>query len=171
MRFEDIPPIAAARYEVDVSWLHLEMNLASYAEQGLNLDPDFQRPHVWTESQQVRFVEHMLAGGTSPRHIYFNAPRWREGKGPIELIDGKQRLAAARKFLRNELGVFGGHLYCDMGQMTSVGIQFRFHVHSFQTRAEVLEWYLQMNSGGSVHTEEEIARVQAMLDAERAAAG
>lgn len=42
----------------------------------------------------------------------------------------------------------------------------QWSVNELRTRAEVLRWYLQLNSGGVVHTEEELARVRALLEAE-----
>jgi hypothetical protein len=36
-----------------------------------------------------------------------------------------------------------------------------------KTRAEVLQWYLDLNTGGVVHTDEEIAKVERMLEAEK----
>jgi len=53
-----------------VMWGHLESTIAEYADThgipgslGLNLDPDFQRAHVWTEDKQIAFVEFCLRGG------------------------------------------------------------------------------------------------------------
>lgn len=164
MRYRDIEQFPHANYEVDVSWGYLENQLAGFGEMGLDLDPDFQRGHVWAAAQQIAFVEHMLRGGRSPRHLYFNCAGWRQGRGPIQLIDGKQRLEAARSFLRDELRVFGGYTCADLGGLPPMDPMFRFHVHSLPTRADVLRWYLAMNSGGSIHTEAELDRVRQMLN-------
>ena len=166
MRFQDIPQFPVANYEVDVSWSYLENTLTSYAEQGLDLDPDFQRGHVWSLEQQTAFVEHMLLGGKSPRHLYFNCPTFRQGRGLVQLIDGKQRLEAARAFLSNRLAVFGGHHFAEFEDRLPFDVQFRFHIHSLPTRADVLRWYIGFNRGGTAHTEEEMDRVRALLDRE-----
>jgi len=42
----------------------------------------------------------------------------------------------------------------------------KINVNDLQTRAEVLQWYIDFNSGGVVHTAEEIARVKALLEKE-----
>ncbi len=44
---------------------------------------------------------------------------------------------------------------------------FVFCVNDLQTRAEVLQWYLDLNEGGVVHTSEELNRVRAMLAKEQ----
>ena len=94
MNFSDIPQFPHSYYEVDVPWKQIEDNLVVYQEMGLDLDPDFQRGHVWTETQQRGFLEYSLRGGQSARHVYFNSPNWHQSRRPIQLIVGKQRLWA-----------------------------------------------------------------------------
>ena len=48
-------------------------------EDGLQLCPDFQRGHVWTEQQTPRGVRSFWEAG-SGRTIYLNNPNWM-GKG------------------------------------------------------------------------------------------
>lgn len=80
------------------------------------------------------------------------------------LLDGKQRLEAARRFLRNELSIFGGHRYADFeDSIRMANPSFNFYVNDLHTRAEVLQFYLDINTGGTVHTSDEIARVQKLL--------
>src|SRR5262245_21949911 len=117
MRFSDIPKFTRhAGWAVDVSWRYLEEHLEQHAGYNLNLDPDFQRAHVWTEPQQVRYVEFILRGGQSSRDILTNCVNWQSSLnniGPYELVDGKQRLAAVLRFLRNEIAIFGGNYHKD----------------------------------------------------------
>lgn len=161
MQFEDIRQFPRSSYSVDISWNYLEKFLQTSGE--LDLDPDFQRDHVWTTEQRVAFVEYILRGGTSSRDIYFNNPGWSRGFGVLQLIDGKQRLETARMFMRNELKVFGWRTCADLGGKPHQEVRFRVHVHELETRVDVLLWYLGMNNGGTVHTQEEIARVQVLL--------
>lgn len=42
----------------------------------------------------------------------------------------------------------------------------RVNINNLQTRKEVLQWYIEFNSGGTVHTKEEIDRVKELLAAE-----
>jgi hypothetical protein len=169
-RFRDIQQFTqSARYCVDVGWDYLLDQLAHYHEDGLDLNPDFQRAHVWTKRQQVAYVEFVLRGGHSSRDIQTNCPHWQSGsrEGPFVLVDGKQRLAAAVAFLQNELPVFGGYLYRDFtDRLTMAGPGFRWHVNDLETRAEVLQWYLDLNAGGVVHTDAELTRVRKLLEAE-----
>jgi len=162
----DIPKFTQhGSYSVTVSWGYLEHQLENFNEGGLlDLDPDFQRGHVWTLDKQVAYVEFILRGGASSRDILFNSSSWNNGMDtPIQLVDGKQRLEAVRKFMRNELVVFGETRRDDLGSFGASGPHFNFIVNDLKTRAEVLTWYLELNSGGVVHTEEELDRVRDML--------
>ena len=169
MRFSEIEPYTRnSQYHVDVAWSDLERHIARWtADYGMELDPDFQRPHVWVRAQQSRFVEHILRWGVNGKDLYFNCPHWNwSPKGPIVLVDGKQRLQAVRLFLSGRIRAFG-QKFAEFGEDTDwVRHTFKFHVNDLATRAEVLQWYIDLNAGGIAHKKSEIAAVQAMLEAE-----
>lgn len=131
----------------------------------LDLDPDFQRAHVWNESKRSRYVEFILRRGHSSRDIYFNCAKWPESVDgePLVLVDGKQRLDAVRRFLHDEVLAFGRRYSEFSGKLNMLVAYFDFHINSLETRAEVLQWYLDLNTGGVCHTPKEIAKVQALL--------
>jgi hypothetical protein len=129
--------------------------------------PDFQRGHVWTEQQQIAFVEFLLQGGKSGKDIMFNHPGWMKSfEGDFVLVDGLQRLTAVLRFLKDEISVFGGVKCSEFEDKLPSSISLCFHINDLPTKAAVLKWYLEMNSGGTPHSEEEIARVQNMLKSE-----
>ena len=175
MRFQDIPPFTrSSSYRVNVGWLHLESTIASYAadsaQSGIpfEMDPDFQRAHVWDREKQSRYVEFVLRGGKSSRDILWNCPGWQRTlglKGRFVLVDGKQRLEAVRAFLRGDVPAFGRLFGEFTDKLNPFGPDFMFHVNDLDTDAEVLQWYLDVNSGGVAHTAEEIAMVRGLLEA------
>jgi len=168
-RFKDIPEFTSwGSYHCNVGWGFIEQQLESMASpDGIDLDPDFQRGHVWNEEQQIRYVEFILRGGKSSRDILFNAPGWAcnppENPSPVVLVDGKQRIEAVRRFMRNEIPAFGNLLRDYKDKIRIIGPDFVFHVNNLTSRAEVLQWYLDLNAGGVVHTAEEIEKVRGML--------
>lgn len=169
-RFDAVPQFTReAHHAVDVPWSYLERQVATAVEYGLDLDPDFQRGHVWDDRKRRQYVEFCLRGGTSARNLYFNCPGYTSGEmGNYVLVDGKQRLTAVRMFLRDEVPVFGGHVFSDfVDRLRMTGPSFRWHVNDLKTRAEVLQWYLDLNTGGVVHTDAEIERVRKLLEAEK----
>ena len=166
-RVEDIiRPFPFSTYSIDLPMDYLESSLKRYTEHyNLDMNPDFQRGHVWTEEQQIAFVEYALRGGVSGKDIYFNAANW-QGNGDVGdmvIVDGKQRLEAIRKFLRGELVVFGKYRHDDFFR-PQIGL--KFHINNLKTRKEVLQWYCDFNAGGVVHSKEEIARVKKLIEKE-----
>ena len=168
-RFRDIPKlIHGGDYHIHVSWMHIERWL-SEEYVGADLNPDFQRGHVWSRDKQIRYVEYILRGGKSSKDIYFNNSGWMLAKeDDTVLVDGKQRLEAVRAFLRNEFPVFGSFFHEFTDRLTIVdNTVFIIHVNNLQTREQVLQWYLDLNDGGVVHTDDELNRVRQLLEEEK----
>jgi hypothetical protein len=163
--------IPSPHYRCDVHWGLLEDTLARYLKMGLDLNPDFQRGHVWTEHQQVAYVEWILRGGESGKEVHLNHPNWQSGRdGAFVLVDGLQRLTAVRRFLADEIRAFGTRLseFDDRDVLLrDWNLSFSFRVCSRKTRAEIIAWYLDFNAGGTPHAASEIERVRALLAAER----
>lgn len=167
MKFKDIPKLTnIGGYQVNINLKYLLSTLKGYEEDGLQYDPDFQRGHVWTEQQQIAFIEFLLRGGNTGRIIYFNHPGWMGNwKGDFVVVDGLQRLTACKKFLNNEIPAFG-HYYNEYEDRIPSDADLIFNVNNLKTRKEVLQWYIEFNSGGTIHTEEEINKVKKLLEDE-----
>ena len=165
MKFQDIPQMTQARYRVDVMWSYLFSHLNHYNESyGIDLDPDFQRAHVWAEAQQIAYVEYQLRGGISGKDIFFNCPGFQGGRdnpGPMVLVDGKQRLNAVTRFLQNEIPAFGSLLKDYEDKLYSLP-SFSVWVNNLNSRQAVLQWYLDLNSGVA-HTQEELDKVKELM--------
>jgi hypothetical protein len=174
MKLSDIHQFTSeGHYQVNQSWDSIEQWIARQVKQnGLDLNPDFQRGHVWTPQQQTAYVEFCLKGGKHSSLLRFNCVGWMSDfRGPFVLVDGKQRLEAVRAFLRDQLPVFGGHTISDFDEKDRelIGRRYDFvvAVNSLETRLEVLKWYLDINPGGVVHTDEEIERVRKLAAKEK----
>ncbi len=167
MKYRDIPQISPyGKYQVNVSWHYLEKQIAdAKRDYNLNLDPDFQREHVWTEEQQIRFCEWILRGGKTGRHLLFNCKNWNRGTPyDYELVDGKQRINAVLRYLHNEIPVFGNNFCKDFtDNMRLTGPDFIWCINDLATREEVLQCYLDFNGAGTPHTQAELNRVRALL--------
>jgi uncharacterized protein with ParB-like and HNH nuclease domain len=169
MKFQDIPQLTRiGSYQVNVGLKELKRHINGYLETGLQLCPDFQRGHVWTENQQIAYVEYLLKGGNSAKTIYLNQPGWMTNwKGDFVLVDGLQRITACLKFMNNELPVFGDNYYKEFeDKLSSIEPDLIINVNNLKTRKEVLQWYIDFNSGGTVHTEKDIQKVKDLLEKE-----
>jgi len=169
MIFAAIPKFTeTAHYQVHISWDSLIANIKRHENSKLtrlNLNPDFQRGHVWTEKQQRLYVEYKLRGGPGADIIYFNCKGWIiDFKGPFVIVDGLQRLTAVMQFLNNKLSVFGGHKcleYSDQNFLQKMHLIFA--INELKSRVEVLRWYLEINYQGTPHTTIELQKVKNLL--------
>jgi len=161
---QDIPQHPQIHYHITVDWRDLEHVVSRYiTEHNLQMNPDFQRGHVWNEEQKIAYIEYIMQGGTSGRQIYFNHPGWMNSfKGEFVLVDGLQRVSAVLDFLNNKIRVFGKYLNEYEGRLNS-DWYFDFNIAKIQKRIDVLKWYYFMNVGGTPHSEEEIKKVKGMI--------
>lgn len=170
MRLTEIPQIGVARYRVDMPISQVEEWISRQCQPSLGFDydlsPDYQRDHVWTKAQASAYVEWILRGGRSGREIYWNHPNWMRGfRGTLELVDGKQRIKAVMDFFNNKIKAFGMKFKEFEGGSSGMWtVCLSFNIADFQTRAEVLQWYIDMNAGGTVHKKAEIDKVRKMLE-------
>ena len=164
---ERTSPFPRSTWECDFGFEYLHKVVPQWeVEYGLDLEPDFQRAHVWTDEQRAAFVEYILAGGPSGRTLYFASPGWSRTlpeKPKTVIVDGKQRLEAVRRFMDDRLRVHGKLRSEWTGVVRlATGGRFRFSVADIG-REQTLRWYLALNAGGTPHTTEEIERVRTLL--------
>jgi hypothetical protein len=153
---------------VNVGLAHLPQMLEMY---GIDLDPDYQREYVWTPDQKRNFVGAMLEQPRIIPPIWLN---WDEDKTGCQVVDGKQRINACLGWLA---GDFAAHCPCgtkvyvrELGEVDrrNLGMNVVMDWNFIQLdRTGVLDFYLRLNSGGTVHRESELSRVRAMLKKER----
>jgi uncharacterized protein with ParB-like and HNH nuclease domain len=153
-------------YCVCVELRDFKYSIDRYIEKyNLEMNPDFQRGHVWTTDQQVKFIEFILKGGkTEP--IQFNHTNWMNGEGEMVCVDGLQRTTAILKFLNDELEIFDGYKLSQIDNLTLFNTNIYISVNNLKTRKEVLQWYIELNDGGTPHTKSEIEKVKRMLNIE-----
>lgn len=174
-----IRPLATAKWACDYGWDYLEKALEGFGEDyGLNLEPDFQRGHVWTPEQQAHYIENVYRR-VIPHEamlIQFNCPHFEDwhynGELPreMQIVDGLQRLTAVRKFLAGEVKPFGMSVEDFTGSSYDARRQLyrlRVAVHTFQNREDLLQHYLDLNTGGTPHAQSEIERVRGLLAASK----
>lgn len=172
--------VPECRYTVDMQFTDVEWSIDHYGKSydGFEENPDFQRGYVWTLEQQIKYIEAIVKGtvGDTGRTITFNCPDFQRDqvadsdlKG-FTVIDGLQRLTAARKFMKGEFRIFNDKVEggCDANYFDNSRFNFKsmpgfkLNIRNFQYKKEILDFYIAFNDGGTKHTDEEIERVKAM---------
>jgi len=169
MYYKDLPSFTrSANYCITI---HLNMFEWSIQEKidnyKLQLNPKFQRGYKWTEDQQIKFLEYLFKGG-KVESIKFNMPSWQNDDNvgnydEMVCVDGLQRTTALLKFVRNEIKVFGCY-YNEFDKPTHRRIRIELDINDLKTEKEVLQWYIDLNTGGTIHTNDEINKVKNMLN-------
>ncbi len=165
---KDIPQLLGSdsKYQVNVSWSYLGQFLQNEEHASYVLQPDFQRDHVWTQKQQIAYIEYKLQGGRGCNEVVFASQFINSCSTDMDtwlLVDGLQRITAVQKFLRDEIPAFG-YLLSEYSHTKGMLRTTDFVVRVIETDyAGALEIYLGMNAGGTPHTAEEIQKVRKML--------
>ena len=168
-RFKDIPQFTTSgNWQCDFEPVGLIKFIdEQVSEEGLQLNPKFQRGHVWSSKQQIAYIEYFLKGGKSGTVIYLNKPDWNINMPVGEYnefvcVDGLQRITAFRRFINNEIKIFDSYFreYTDKLRMK---FTIKVNINDLKSEKEVLQWYVDMNAGGTPHTSDEIEKVRKMI--------
>lgn len=169
MKFKEIPQFPHSSYNVHVSLDFLKEHLDHWDERivgnnhYLEMNPTWQRGHVWNVNQKIAFMEYFLMGGKTGKDVYFNCSTWGgDYTTPIYCLDGLQRISAALEFMDNKFPVFGCYRedYSDKPNH----VHFNFNVLALKNKKELLKVYLDFNSGGTPHNPAELARIEKMIE-------
>jgi hypothetical protein len=191
---DDVRPMPSSVYAVDCRLNDLEQFLQDQEQDMkscggvMELNPDFQRGHVWQRFQQVRYMESFLRK-IAPDRIFFNCPSYQSPgakkkagdipEGTFQCVDGLQRLTAVRAFVAGEFRVFAaddgsfeGYSADDLKGTSFDPRRYtlKICVFEFDTRAELLQFYVDLNRGGVAHSDEEIQRVKELMASAKVAA-
>ncbi len=114
--------------------------------------PPFQRPPVWTEPQQVRFIESAWNGLPLGTYCYNRAP---ESNSPYDawLLDGQQRITAVFAYIEDAFPVLG-YRYSELtpvDQSCFGLIPFTAMETRLDDEAACLDVYERLAYGGTPH--------------------
>ena len=163
-------------YSVTIEFSYLESQIERNLRYGLDLNPEFQRQHVWTEAQRVAYLEHILTGGETGKDILLGdtGEPGIDGKSPnFVIIDGRNRLAAIRAFVAGEIRVFAGRGGRAEGwKWDELGISLRrSHIASVRwsivrasSLSNLVALYLKFNEGGTPHAAADLDRARAIRE-------
>ena len=151
----------------------------SYENVLLEMNPEFQRGHVWDINKKIAFVENLLRGLDINKTIRFNDLTMRPHdnadvvlRNKIVCIDGLQRFTAIIDFIDGKFKVFDKQLsYEDilnnenkaaMRNIFSHAL-LRFEFLQITSYKDLLEYYIDLNTGGVAHTQADIQIAKDLL--------
>lgn len=177
-----IGAVPEPKYGCDTPFDFLEYTIERYRNSynGFDENPDFQRGHVWTLNQQIKYIEAIVKGtvGSSALTITLNCPDFQRDQVKdsdlqgFVVVDGLQRLTAMRKFYNGDFRIFNNEIVggADFHHFKGTRFNlkshsgFRFNIFNFQYKKDVLDYYLAFNDGGTAHSQEELDRVRSIRE-------
>ncbi|MNF75256.1 hypothetical protein D3C84_573150 [compost metagenome] len=146
--------------KIDLPWLTLRTQI----EEQIELRPDFQRRDRWNNSKRSRFIESVVMNVPVPP-VFLGEEQY----GKYVVLDGRQRLTAAYKFLTDEFRLEGLQIWKELNGLTfseikkkgfSATIERRFlsailltHESSPEVKYEVFD---RLNTGGIIAEQMEV---------------
>ncbi len=86
--------------------------IENMVEDQIDLNPLFQRRDVWDVNKQSRFIESLLMNVPVPP-VFLGETTY----GRYDVLDGRQRLTAVLKFIRNEYALKGLRVWSDINKL------------------------------------------------------
>jgi len=146
--------------KIDLPWLTLRTQI----EEQIELRPDFQRRDRWNDAKRSRFIESVIMNVPVPP-VFLGEEEY----GKYVVLDGRQRLTAAYKFLTDDLVLEGLKIWKELNGLTfseiknkgfGATIERRFlpailltHESSPEVKYEVFD---RLNTGGIIAEQMEV---------------
>ncbi len=119
--------------------------------------PNFQRPLVWTNQQEISLIESawlgLPIGSFTHQHITNGADKIEKYSGL--LIDGQQRLTTIERYINDEFKVYGAY-WSELShreQRRFKNVKFSHYETKFDSIDDIKNVYNIMALGGTPHTE------------------
>jgi hypothetical protein len=154
-------------YHVNISLDGVRSAIEHYQ---IDLDPEYQRGYVWTREQSQRFVGALIEYPQGIPPLWFNFVSKDYDRSHAEVIDGKQRLTACLRWIDGEIEAI-----CPCGisirredlnevELRHAGFVFMSWNFVNLDSIEVMQFYLRLNCGGTVHESKDLERVRQAID-------
>lgn len=146
----------------------LEQLIRRMYRDGVCDSPEYQRDYVWTLDDKQRYLETLFTGRDLGRFIFIKE------QYPLTdvLFDGKQRMNTLLELISSQLTYQGIYWHemskGDRNEVLGRSVQFAELDTKQFSKADLLDVFLDVNAAGVPQTEEHLAKVRAMRDAERA---
>jgi hydrogenase maturation factor len=131
---------------------------------GLNLDPEYQREHVWTIEDKISLIDSIFNNIDIGKFVYVHLGY--SGEYIYEVLDGKQRIRAILDFYEDRFK-YKGKYFSDLSNRDQDhfdGYSISYAEIQNATYEQKLKYFLKLNTGGRIMAKEHLEKVQKMLD-------
>lgn len=129
---------------------------------GIDMNPDYQRGHVWTEEDKVALIDSIFKGIDIGKFAFATK---HDMDFYYEIVDGKQRMTAIIEFYENRFR-YRGKFFNELSHRDQDYIE-NYHVSVADIRGAdrntVMKHFVAMNSQGRVMDSAHLEKVRAMI--------
>ena len=141
-----------------------------YDGSGMDLDPDYQRGHVWAHEQKVALIDSVFRNIDIGKFTVIRKP-FRENRDHYyEMLDGKQRFTALMEFFEDRFqyrGLYFSELHWrDQNHFENYSVSYA--ETEPLTDEQKYHYFLKLNVSGRPVDPAHIEKVEKMLEAEKA---
>ncbi len=133
---------------------------------GCNLDPEYQRGHVWDLDDKLSLIKSIFHNIDIGKFTFVRRP-YKMDDDAYEIIDGKQRLTALLEFVENRFS-YEGKYWRDLHPLD------RHHVRNYgvlvaelpedTTELQKRKYFIKLNTSGKPQDPEHIAKVKKQIE-------
>lgn len=136
---------------------------------GVDFEPEYQRDYVWDESDKIKLIDAIYNNVDIGKFafIHLSDEEWEKNgfKYAYEILDGKQRYKAILEFYESRFQ-YNGLYFKDLSPKDQLHFK-RYTVNVAEThnldREQKLRYFLMLNTGGRIMSEEHLNKVRKML--------
>lgn len=132
---------------------------------GLNLDPEYQREHVWTIEDKVNLIDSIFNNVDIGKFVYVHLGY--NGEYSYEVLDGKQRIRAILDYYEDRFQ-YRGKFFSELSNRDQDhfdGYSISYAEIQNATQEQKLQYFLKLNTGGRIMSKEHLSKVEKQLEA------
>ena len=128
-------------------------------------NPEYQRGYVWNLEDKQRLIDSIFNRTDIGKFVFveYPYPEYR-----LEIVDGKQRIAAIREYIEGRFPYKGKTFYqlsnADVHAFEDTNVQYVMLDSTKVSKADILWLFLSVNAAGVPQTEEHIAKAKALYE-------
>jgi len=165
---EENSEIEIMRFEDDIQLNFMQSGIDSlfdyYYRNNLNMEPDYQRGHIWTLEDKVALIDSIFHNIEIGKFVFIFTGY--EGNSHYEVLDGKQRMTALIEFFEGRFKYRGKTFYemnwRDQSHFERYKISYA-RTEKTMTDKQKYEYFLKMNTYGKAQDPAHIEYVKNLL--------
>lgn len=159
-------PIMSKRFDFGQAYnTSVDSLIHQYYYFGVDMNPSYQRDHVWTLEDKVDLIDSIMNDVEIGRFVFMKKPYDTNDKTMFEIIDGKQRLTAIIEFYEDRFE-YKGKKFSELHPLDQNHFESKMTLKiepAYMDMETRIEYFIRINTTGKVMDKEHLEKVKNML--------